>query len=122
MQRRAGVDGQEADVVEDSTEDNGPAFEASLSGDLDLVRRDELEALVTAFDSSGSSVAVIDLRDVPFVDSIGIKVMLDLVEVAQRRSGEVVLVEPQRQVLRVLQITGVRRMVRVEHEPESDAV
>ena len=109
-------------MVEGSTEDNGPAFEASLSGDLDLVRRDELEALVTAFVSSGSPVAVIDVRDVPFVDSIGIKVMLDLVEVAQRRSGEVVLVEPQRQVLRVLQITGVRRMVRVEHDAESDAV
>jgi anti-anti-sigma factor len=79
---------------------------AELTGDLDLVSGDKLEALMIPMLTPGARVTI-GLRDVLFADSSGLGALLAIAQRAAENGAELVLDDPSAPVRRVLDITGI---------------
>jgi anti-anti-sigma factor len=89
-----------------------------LGGELDLLSADRVES--EAFDrADGPHDLVLDLTDVSFIDSTGIRAFLRLAQRLHPRC--LVLREPQPHVQHVLDIVRIETYgIRIEHRPSSD--
>jgi len=57
----------------------------------------------------------LDLRQVNFIDSTGLGMLVSVLKEAKEKGGQVSLVNPNREIQRLLQITGLERVFRVQH-------
>jgi anti-sigma B factor antagonist len=89
------------------------AYRVSMAGEIDLSRKAELRELLMGFRRSRACTAVVDLSAVTFMDSTAVGTLIMLHQAAMERHGQVVLVQPERIVLRVLQITGLLRLFEI---------
>lgn len=77
-------------------------------GDLDIATAGIVRARVAELTTAGFRRVVIDLRDVTFLDSTGVHLMVDL-EMASRAEGwRFAIVEGPAEVQRAFEVTGVR--------------
>ena len=90
----------------------------ALRGELDLAGAAALEQELARLDAERHDAVVLDLRDVSFMDSSGLRV----VAVASRRAGErgrrLALVPGSDQVMRVFEITRMRERLDFVAAPE----
>ncbi|HEY5430661.1 MAG TPA: STAS domain-containing protein, partial [Solirubrobacteraceae bacterium] len=90
----------------------------AVSGELDLASGPELEAELDQLSGPRTRLVVIDLRQLDFMDSTGLSI---LVRAHQRLAGEgceVGLVRGSQQVQRLLDLTGVAERLRLVDAPE----
>jgi anti-anti-sigma factor len=78
-------------------------FRASLSGEIDLVSSRKLTVIAQDFLLSDHASAQVDLRDVTFIDSTGLLLLVRLHRTASARGGTVTLLEPSEICLRALE-------------------
>ena len=96
--------------------DRGDVAVLALHGDIDLNTAPSLRlALMEAIDA-GKRI-VVDLEGVDFIDSAGLGVLLGGHERANGAGGELVLVATGRNVLRVLELTGLTRVFELHASP-----
>lgn len=96
----------------------GGASVLAVSGELDLRTSPELEEqLARAFDS-GAELVILDLRQIEFMDSTGLRVLLGAHQRANESGRRFALVRGADQVERVLTLTGVRDLLTVVDAPE----
>src|SRR5258705_13752261 len=90
--------------------DNTPAGAAcvlTVRGDIDLASASDFEAALRgALDGSPSSI-MIDLTELSFIDSSGLRVLVSLSKEAQARGASFGLRNIPRHAQRVLDITGL---------------
>lgn len=80
----------------------------SVVGEVDVSCADELRAAIDAQLSQGlDGELVVDLSQVPYIDSTGIGVLVGAAHRAQEAGGTLVVARPQRNVARVLGLLGV---------------
>ena len=97
----------EADACEDTVV-------VRVQGELDMATAPGLSrAMATALDGSPSTLAV-DLSDLSFVDSTGIRVLITACRRAGTEGCSFVLRSPTRPVLKALRLTGVDRLMAIE--------
>ncbi len=89
-------------------------FTAALTGEIDLDRKAELDAVVRAFDTSTAPTAHIDFAGAAFIDSSGLGALVQIHVLARARGGEVVLVRPSEPLLRILRAVGLEKMFPVQ--------
>jgi len=77
----------------------------ALRGDLDVTGAADAEAAIMALVARGQSL-VIDMSALDFMDCCSLGALLRVQGLAWRGGGDVVLAAPQRQVLRLLALTG----------------
>lgn len=80
-----------------------------VAGDVDLESADDLRAaleVVVPAPQPGHQT-VVDLADVPFLDSSGVRVLLEARTAALAGGGALVVHNPSGMVARVLEVTGV---------------
>ena len=88
----------------------------TLRGELDLATAPALErALAKA--AGDSAPLVLDLRQLGFIDSSGLRVILSAASQAAEAGRRLILVRGQNQVARVLDITGSDQHLEVVDEP-----
>lgn len=80
-----------------------------LSGELDMATSAGVEQTLTTM--AGPAVVVVDLQGVSFIDSSGLSTLLRAKREIERRGSQLVLRNPHPNVLRVLQLTGLDRML-----------
>ena len=96
----------------------GGAAVVAVSGELDLRTSPELEAqLIRAFEA-GAELVILDLRQIEFMDSTGLRVVLSAHQRAHETGRRFALVRGADQVERVLTLTGVRDLLTVVDAPE----
>lgn len=79
-----------------------------LSGELDMSRSEELDALAETVFSVDQVNAIFDLSDVAFMDSSALRWLLKVQEGADRSGGSLRLVAPEGDsLLRLLSLTGL---------------
>ena len=83
-----------------------------LSGELDTYRAPHARRAFA--DVAASGLAVVDLTEVPFIDSAGLGALIGGIRRIRERSGDVAVFGAQPQVCRMLRRTGVDRFVRLE--------
>ncbi len=90
-----------------STTLRGNATVVSVGGEIDLGTAGELgDHLVSAMEHSGTDL-VLDLANVSFMDSTGLKVLLATRKRAQLVGGQLALAAAGRSVRKVLSVTGL---------------
>ncbi|MBB2741980.1 UNVERIFIED_ORG: anti-sigma B factor antagonist [Microbispora rosea subsp. rosea] len=84
-----------------------------LRGELDLhAVRHLREPLLTQIEAHGPWLAI-DLSEVRFIDTTGVGLLVRLVHNLRDRNGDLALIAPAGQVLRILRWTNLTRLFRV---------
>ncbi len=87
--------------------ESGAECVLTVRGDIDLASASDFEtALRTALDAAPSSI-VVDLAELSFIDSSGLRVLVSVSKDAQSRGATLGLRNVPRHAQRVLDITGL---------------
>lgn len=95
-------------VVDDGT------ISLLLEGELDLAGAPQMESSLAAAEWDGPSRLVIDLSRLEFIDSTGLRLLLQADARAKERGCELVLRPGQQAVQRVFEVTGALAILRFE--------
>ena len=96
----------------------GSSWVLAASGELDLRTSPELETRLERVWNAGAELVILDLRQIEFMDSTGLRVLLGAHQRAQESGRRFALVKGADQVERVLTLTGVRDLLTVVDAPE----
>ena len=89
-----------------------------LVGDLDIVGAREIDLPFSTLAGSTNKLLV-DLSQVDFLSSIGIRTLMLNAQVVKRRGGMIVLLNPQPIVEKILQTSGTDQIIPIFKESES---
>lgn len=90
--------------------------EVPLDGDVDIASADEIEARIRSAEAQEPSVILIDLRQVSFLDSSGLRLILGAAVRAEAAGRRLVLVRGPERVQRVFELTNLQsRLEFVDH-------
>lgn len=90
----------------------------SVSGELDLASSPALEEELERVAESGAEVVVVDLRELEFMDSTGLSVLVRAHQRAEDQGRRLGLVNGSQQVQRLLALTGVDERLTLADTPE----
>ena len=90
----------------------------ALRGELDLAGAAALEQELARLDAESPDAVVLDLRDVGFMDSSGLRVVAVASQYAEERGRRLALVPGSDQVMRVFEITRMRERLDFVDAPE----
>ena len=98
------------DIVVTVVEDTGRHLHLAVHGEIDLI---SARSLVTIVDLAidGANQVILDLAGVSFMDSQGISALVLIARVARDHGSELVLTGARPTVARLLEVTGVDRVV-----------
>jgi anti-sigma B factor antagonist len=99
----------EASVVEAG--ESGPVI--VLVGESDLTCAEQLGALITGQLAEGTRQLTIDMSGLRFADSVSIRTLALAAKTLRERGGNLVLLDPQPSVARVLALLGVDQMLTI---------
>ena len=89
-----------------------------VSGELDLASSPVLEQRLDEVFSSDASLVILDLRELDFMDSTGLSVLIKAHQAAEEGDRRLCLVKGPPQVQRLLSLTGVGERLSVLDAPE----
>jgi anti-anti-sigma factor len=95
----------------------GRAAVIALSGELDLAGAAALEQELTRLEAESPSAVVLDLSDVGFMDSSGLRLIAVSTQRAQELGRRLALVPGSEQVMRVFDITRMRERLDFVDDP-----
>lgn len=78
-----------------------------VDGEVDVSNADQLRDAIDARLEAGTARVVVDLSDVPYIDSTGIGVLVGAAHRAGEKNVRFEVARPQRNVARVLGLLGV---------------
>jgi anti-anti-sigma factor len=104
------------ELVVDSGEDH---VTFTPRGELDLATAPELEDKVLGAVRDGDKAVVLDLRELTFMDSTGVRTIVSAHQVAEQTGHELRVVRPPRDsaVSRVIEISGIDDALGLVDEP-----
>jgi anti-sigma B factor antagonist len=94
----------------------GTRIELSLAGELDLVSAPQLESELLAVESPEAGELLIDLADVQFIDSTGLRVLLGASKRADTRGQKLLVRHVGGQARRLFEIAGVIEQFSFEND------
>jgi anti-anti-sigma factor len=90
----------------------------TLSGDLDLLSRPALEGALDRLLGSDAELLIVDLREVEFMDSTGLHLVVQAHQRAHAAGRRLVLVRGSEHVQRLFDLTGVTDSLTIVGSPE----
>jgi anti-sigma B factor antagonist len=90
-----------------------------LKGKLDIIGTGEIENKFAGYCAGGKVRVVVDLSEVDFLASIGIRLLMLTAKSIASRDGKMALLNPMPEVQRVLEITGIPSIIPVYSRLES---
>jgi anti-anti-sigma factor len=88
-----------------------------LRGEIDMQTAPHLREAALCATSQFSTALHLDMAEVSFMDSTGVEVLVATRRRIDLEGGRLTVVNPSRQVLRVLEVTGIDRLVEIKHTP-----
>ncbi|HTD57932.1 MAG TPA: STAS domain-containing protein [Solirubrobacteraceae bacterium] len=89
-----------------------------LHGELDLLGAPLLQKQVESAEVEAKGIVVLDLEELQFIDSAGLRVILAAHERAQDQGHELALTQGPEQVRRLFTIAGVNKHLRIIGSPD----
>jgi anti-anti-sigma factor len=96
----------------------GGTASISLAGEFDLASARQMEESLSSIEESKPARLVVDLGQLAFIDSTGLRLLLQADVRARERGGELVLRPGDAAVQRVFEVTGALDVLRFEAAPE----
>jgi anti-sigma B factor antagonist len=100
--------------IEVGATDDGSVRVVRLGGQLDMGTADSFQACLTRLMAESPADIAIDLDDLEFIDSTGLRIVIGAWREAMKAGRTVTLHRPRASVARVLTITGLDKMMTVE--------
>jgi anti-sigma B factor antagonist len=91
----------------------GDAYVVTLDGELDVATAPRLRKELARISTDGTVEIVVDLLRVPFVDSVALGILVEGSKRTKARGGTFRLVCDDRRVARIIEITGLDRVLRL---------
>jgi anti-sigma B factor antagonist len=92
----------------------------ALSGEIDLSRSEELATVLGPDSLNGSALLEIDLSAVSFMDSHGLRLLLQAHQRAVSAGRRVIIANPSKVVRRLFDVSGVSQVLEVIDERTAD--
>lgn len=93
------------------------ALIVKVFGELDLVIAEQFKSTVEKeLDQLKVSNLILDLQEVTFIDSSGLGAILGRYKTISERHGKMSLVNPQPPVKRILELSGVLRIINIHED------
>jgi anti-anti-sigma factor len=105
------------EVLEIAVSESGGVRLLRLTGELDLAAVDQFERLLTADHTSEAATFVLDMRELTFIDSSGLRALIMADQRVRDQGGRFVVVRGPEPVNEVLEMTGVARRIELVDEP-----
>ncbi|HZJ25291.1 MAG TPA: STAS domain-containing protein [Anaerolineales bacterium] len=90
-----------------------------LAGRLDIIGTGEIETKFTGYCSGEKIRVIVDLSEVDFLASIGIRLLMLTAKSVASRGGKMVILNPVPEVQNVLEITGFPAIIPIYSHLES---
>jgi anti-anti-sigma factor len=90
-----------------------------LAGRLDSAGVEAIDARLGSLTAAREARILIDLSQVPFLASIGIRILLTNARVLRKNGGRMALLSPQSLVEEVLKVTGIEAIIPIFHDIEA---
>ena len=94
------------------TEERREAAVLHPAGEVDLATVSSLWSMLKSLGEGGRPV-IVDLSAITYIDSTGIKALLDVHRLFQQRAQRLVLADPTSTVRKVIQITALEKVIPV---------
>ena len=91
----------------------GDAHVLTVAGELDVATAPGLRDELSRISDDGGSEIVVDLLNVPIVDSMALGILVEASKRTNARGGTFRVVSDDRRVARVIEITGLDRVLRL---------
>jgi anti-anti-sigma factor len=88
----------------------------NLSGRMDIVGTQQIDLKFSALTSTRRAQILVDLSNVTFIASIGIRTLIVNAKAQKLRGGSMVLYKPSDQVEEVLRATGIQAIIPIAHD------
>ena len=85
----------------------------SIAGDIDALTADDANAFLSAQLDGGRAQLVLDLSQVSFMSSSGIRLLLEILKKSREQGGDLRLAAAPAGVTRTLEITGLTSILEV---------
>ncbi|HEX7096197.1 MAG TPA: STAS domain-containing protein [Acidimicrobiales bacterium] len=92
----------------------GDAVVMRVRGELDRLTSDSLDLAVRELAAQGSPVLVLDVRELEFIDSAGLRSLSRAHNLLQSGGRAFVLRAPSPTILRLLEVVGLRDILTIE--------
>jgi anti-anti-sigma factor len=97
------------------------AYVLALAGEIDLAQAAELDAELASLLNDGASHVIVDLLEVPFLESTILGILLRYSQLLKATDGDLTIVTDDARIMRVIEITGLSLHFRFERTL-SDAI
>jgi anti-anti-sigma factor len=87
-----------------------------LAGRLDLKGTQEVDAQFTEETGAKKEAVLVDLSNVTYIASIGIRMFLSNIKQLRAANVKMVILKPQKMVEEVLKLAGVDAIIPIEHD------
>jgi anti-sigma B factor antagonist len=101
----------------DVSSDDGQAI-VRVSGEFDLAATEVVENALVSVENGANSVIVLDLRDVTFLDSMGLRTITTADHRARETGHELRIVRGPEQVQKLLYLTGMDKLLPLVDSPD----
>jgi anti-anti-sigma factor len=101
----------------DVRNENGTAI-LVVSGELDVASGPTLEQELASAEASNAQLVILDLRDLEFIDSTGLSIVIKAHQQAEASGRRFAVVRGSSQVQRLLGLTGVEERLTLVDSPE----
>jgi len=90
---------------------DGEVYKINLSGRMDIDGVGQIETKLAGMSSAPRQSIIVDMSDVPYMSSIGIRALMMNAKAVSRRGGKFVLLSPRPEVKLVLETSGVDQLI-----------
>jgi anti-sigma B factor antagonist len=90
---------------------DGDTHVVALAGELDLVSVPEVEKELRRVEASDADAIVVDLSGLEFIDSTGIRLLIQTEQRSRWDAGRLAVKRPPQRVFRVLTLAGVDQLL-----------
>ena len=91
----------------------------NLSGRMDIIGTQQIDLKFTMLASTRKAQILVDLSNVTFIASIGIRTLVSNAKAQKLRGGSLVLYKPSAPVEEVLRATGIPAIIPIAHDLDS---
>ena len=102
-----------------TTEQRGDQLRIALAGELDIVNAPNLEDKLAAIEADAADTLILDLRDLDFIDSTGLRALIAANERARSAGRRLVVVRGAKAVDRLLALTQLDQRLEIVDDPDA---
>lgn len=120
MNSQNGMTGEQR-IMEVTTSTNGEIYVVRIKGKLNTETYSEAEAQITQLIEQGAQKVLIELKELDYISSVGLRIFLKIAQQLKEKGGELRISSLSDMVYEIFDITGLYNILNV-FKSETDAL